>query len=50
MSEKDFGKHVETAIDLVKPDDDGNYLVEASLRQDPSYSLVCIFCCIDGVA
>ena len=43
MSKEDFAKHVETAIDLVKEDDDGNYIVEASLKRDSSYSLVNIF-------
>ncbi|VDB92238.1 unnamed protein product [Peniophora sp. CBMAI 1063] len=40
MSKEDFTKHVETAIDLVKPDEDGDYMVETSLKVDPSYSLL----------
>ncbi|KZV75827.1 hypothetical protein PENSPDRAFT_37249 [Peniophora sp. CONT] len=40
MSKEDFAKHVETAIELVQEDEDGKYLIESSLKQSPSYSLL----------
>lgn len=42
MSEDEFRKHVDAAIDLVQLDDEGKELSLSSLCADPSFSLVCI--------
>ena len=40
MSEDDFRRHVDTAIDLVQLDDEGRELMLSALKKDPSFSLV----------